>query len=379
MTNKKQNYFLNAKGKIKSLANLTTLSDNATQLVDWLKNNKKKSELAVLLMSVLMFLTMCKNADHDIATENENNIPTPPIKIENAVAEETKNEIKQEHKNILSKTYKLDDENFIPMFIEENWFDIVAGLIELETWRGNTVTKHHRENRLTWLLGLTWVYEKNSKGQYDQSECTKKTAHLIDKMSAQEKWNQIKIHIAYQGECLRRIKNSLLSNGYKTMSAQQLLGLLFAGYQMPSVGPQIIEQLVDKNTEQEIADAFLVYPHKSTSFREGTYKRRWWCAMYYLGKINTDLIMNMKRQGFSDVDYETLIDANDITQEYSCKLDNKTIDSAINTMNTCKVRKENTVKQFMLEDPVLKQLYNNRYNQKNLTMNKYINSPDAGR
>lgn len=198
-------------------------------------------------------------------------------------------------------------------------------------------------------------------------------------MSAQEKWNQIKIHIAYQGECLRRIKNSLLSNGYKTMSAQQLLGLLFAGYQMPSVGPQIIEQLIDKNTEQEIADAFLVYPHKSTSFREGTYKRRWWCAMYYLGKINTDLIMNMKRQGFSDVDYETLIDVNDITQEYSCKLDNKTIDSAINTMNTCKVRKENTVKQFMLEDPVLKQLYNNRYNQKNLTMNKYINSPDAGR
>ena len=111
MKDDKHNNFLKGKEKIKSLANLTALSENAGKIINWIKTKKKKSELAVLLLSILMFLTMCKNADKDITQEKEDTSPAnPPIKIENIEASKTITPTKKQIKKI-SELIEAEEKN----------------------------------------------------------------------------------------------------------------------------------------------------------------------------------------------------------------------------------------------------------------------------
>ena len=365
--------------KIKEKAVASKTVQELTELLRWIAINKAKEVDIALYTSIILFImTMWAYFAFDPDKKNDSVSQSWAVvatsEDDNAEQEERK-ELLEHFINQSSKTnahqrmYNPNDADFIDKFVDENWFDILVGLAELETWYGTNITKHTGETRSTWLFGLTWIYVKNDKGGYDALPCNNKNLHFIKKMTDAEKWEQIKIHIKYRAECLARIRDALIKNNCNQISAQQLLALLFVGYQKPNETPLIIDQIKEDSTDQEIADAFLIYPNKAKGHKEGTLKRRWWCAMYYLGKIDTDTFLGLKRDAFSSVKYDDLITINEDTNQPSCKIDQNTIESAIETAKTLKICKTNSVEDFMNNDPLLRQIYKNRYNNKNLVSN----------
>lgn len=368
--------------KIKEKAVASKTVQELTELLRWIAINKAKEVDIALYTSIILFImTMWAYFAFDPDKKNDSVPQSWAIMAtsedDNAEQEERK-ELLEHFVNQSSKTnaqqwmYNPNDADFIDKFVDENWFDILVGLAELETWYGTNITKHDGETRSTWLFGLTWIYVKNDKGRYDPLPCNKKNLHFIKKMTDAEKWEQIKIHIKYRAECLARIRDALIKNNYHQISAQQLLALLFVGYQKPNETPLIIDQIKEDSTDQEIADAFLIYPNEAKEHKKGTLKRRWWCAMYYLGKIDTDTFLGLKRDAFSSVKYDNLITINEDTNQPSCKIDQNTIESAIETAKTLKICKTNSVEDFMNDDPLLQQIYKNRYNNKKLVSNNQM-------
>ena len=198
--------------------------------------------------------------------------------------------------------YNPSDTSFSKDFVKDYWTEIVIGLLEFETWRDKPKLQSG-ESRYTYGPGLTWVYVNNK-----QYPCVGKYKDMATNFSEAEIWDQVKHHALYGGEVMDKIKRALIQYDITEISQNQLLGLFFAGYQMPSQINAIVKRLsLAENEEKSSIDAFIAGKEVRQKFRNGTNKRRWWCAMLYTGKISVKDFLIMDRDSFSKLELKNIL------------------------------------------------------------------------
>lgn len=246
----------------------------------------------------------------------------------------------KEIKQIKEKPFEYNpkDINFTENFIDDYWEEIVIGLLELETYF-ETPKLQSNEKRYTFGVGLTWFYENG-----EQQPCVGKYVNMAANCTDKEIWNQINQHCKNKKECMGIMRKRLNKYGFTKISQQQIQGLFFAGYQGPANLNGIIYKLqkAGDNT-QKIVDSFLPGNSIATTWRNGTIKRRWWCAMLYIGKITVADFVNMDRDAFSQVK------VNKIMKDGHFLFDDETIQYALSMTNPSK----GTVKDFIISRHVL--------------------------
>lgn len=346
--------------------NLKTVLTNSTEHIDW----DSGAILPAVILSVVMWWGML-TVDTSYAHQNDDDKIKNPKETEEIAPEETPDENNEnkiektkeseqnklpsifDNKETLSQTYNPADKDFIQTFVDDNWPHIVAGLLEFETWFSkNNIKIPKKDQKCTYGPGLTYVYTKNAKGDWESHECKGKYVNKARHMSDAEIWQQVKIHLLSKGTGLPQIKSALINQGVTEISAQKLLGLLFAAYQMPGHITKIINDIQPDSTDSEIMEAFRHY-NGEKDFEDGTIKRRWWCALYYLGKINTLDLLSSKTDGFANRGYDIFDQTTgpDDTIINSLRLDDDVIQQALT--EATKFRKI-TVEEFIKQSPALK-------------------------
>ena len=286
---------------------------------------------------------------------------------------EGKDKSKDDDTVYLDKIYSVQDDAFRQNVVNENWSEIVVGLLEFETYRGANPKKQSGESRYTYGPGITWVYENG-----EQNACNGVYVDKVKKFSEEEIWNQVRQHCLFGTEVLGVAQTYLKKEGFENVTDQQILGLLFAGYQTPaSLGEPRIKkrdkngnEIKDKNGKtvwikvpgiipklkqagndtQKIVDAFIAGTEVQKKWRDGTNKRRWWCAMYYIGKISAVDFLSMDRDAFSKIE-----DINTIMRDGHFVYDDSTIEYALN----CKNENTGTVHEFLASHSVLNDIEQN--------------------
>ena len=260
-----------------------------------------------------------KNNDNSTIMYNTDDNDNNKEKQINNSAEEINNGDNKIDNNIIR--YNIDNETFGKKFIDDNWNDVVICLLEFETWR-DRATLHSGESRYTYGPGLTWVYikQKNKQGNWNvvQHSCTGKYINIASNFSMAEKWEQARYHS--EKETMPVMKRQLLQYGFTKITDQQALGLFVAGYQLPGSlsdnynkkGVLISEGIAHKlsragSNKQKQVDAFIAGAEVPEKWRPGTNKRRWWCAMIYMGYITPDDLIDMDRDAFSSINVNTVL------------------------------------------------------------------------
>ena len=316
----------NKEGKDKKLSNFT-------------KNNPR---VAAYLTWYLMLLTAIGGVG---GVANKDKIAdTVKSKIEKIKGGKDKSE--DDDTIYLDKTYSVQDASFRQNVVNENWSEIVVGLLEFETYRGANPKKQSGESRYTYGPGITWVYE-NGK----QNACNGVYVDKVKNFSEEEIWNQARQHCLFSTEVLGIAQTYLKKEGFETVTDQQIVGLLFAGYQTPASLRGIISKLKQAgNNTQKIVDAFIAGEEVNVKWRKGTNKRRWWCAMYYIGKISAVDFLSMDRDAFSKIE-----DINTIMRNGHFVYDDSTIEYALN----CKNKNTGTVHEFIVAHSALSDIEQN--------------------
>ena len=273
----------------------------------------------------------------------------------------------------IQKIYNPADASFKKDFINENWSEIITGLLEFETYREKPV-KHTKESRSTYGPGLTWVYDKTG-----QHACVGTYKDMAEQFSEEQIWDQVKQHCLYKGECLSKIKSELKKYNFSVVTDNQIKGLLFAGYQTPSsLGHPIVNKtdkkgniIKDKNGNpikermpgiipklseagndiQKIVDSFIAGKDIDERWRDGTNKRRWWCAMCYIGKISVNDLLSMDCDAFSEISLGVVMKNGHFVY------DDSTIEYALSRKNT-KKKNVGTVQDFIDSRPLLTAMMN---------------------
>ncbi len=193
---------------------------------------------------------------------------------------------------VKSKTINPSDADFVKKSLTEYWPYIAVGLTELETYREKSVLQIG-ESRETNGLGLTWHYI------YDNNAVLHKhpnTPGKTKQWTHDYNYQQVQRHLIY--ETLPKLKNAIKDK--KNIYAQQAIAILMAGYQRPSDMVSIADAVSNATSSQEIADAFQYYPGVK-KWRDGTMKRRWWCAAFAVGAISAQDFFDLPRDAFSSI------------------------------------------------------------------------------
>jgi len=287
--------------------------------------------------------------------KNEEISPNEPLEQTEKHTEVVQPESIFKNKVILSDTYNPQDTDFSTRFTNENWPHIVTGLVELETWFDtDKVTEPADGERCAYGPGLTYVYTKDAKGKIHQHECKGEYVEMVRKMSDADVWFNVKQHVRYTMMQIS-LESTNPEHTITEMSAQQLLALLFVAYQTPGHISTIIDNIYNATNDLETAQAFMHYIAKDED-KNGTLKRRWWCALYYLGKINTLDFLSLKADGFANRGYDIFneIVSPDGKTIKTFALDDDTITTAL---NQAKKFHKKDVDKLIKNSPALKSVW----------------------
>lgn len=200
--------------------------------------------------------------------------------------------------------YNVLDPNFVPDFVRDNWDDIAVCLLQFETYRGAPKLQG-KESRQTYGPGLTWVYEVTADGKIIAHKCIGEWAVKASKFTDEEIWEQVRLHLLSKDEVMYRIQRACKRNKIETLTTEQILALMVAGYQLPVDVGGIVTLINKATTDQAIADAFKHYTGNEIYYN-GSMKRRWWCAALYNGQISVDDLGNLQRDVFSQVSLDSV-------------------------------------------------------------------------
>lgn len=227
------------------------------------------------------------------------------------------------------QTISPEDAQFAKQALAEYWPEIAVGLTELETYRASP-KRHGSESRETNGLGCTWTYTYDSAGRLHRK------ANALGQTKTRDKagnYEQCKRHLLY--ETLPALKQATLNQ--QNIGAQQAVALVMAGYQRPADMKEIARRISNAQTVQQLADAFSYYPGAET-WREGTLKRRWWCAAYAIGVISAEDFLGLPRDAFSK------ININNVYRNGHFLFGTETIEYAL---NRARMGEKSSVKTFL--------------------------------
>lgn len=227
------------------------------------------------------------------------------------------------------QTISPEDAQFAKQALAEYWPEIAVGLTELETYRASP-KRHGSESRETNGLGCTWTYTYDSAGRLHRK------ANALGQTKTRDKagnYEQCKRHLLY--ETLPALKQATLNK--QNIGAQQAVAIVWAGYQRPADMKEIARRISNAQTVQQLADAFSYYPGAET-WREGTLKRRWWCAAYAIGVISAEDFLGLPRDAFSK------ININNVYRNGHFLFGTETIEYAL---NRARMGEKSSVKTFL--------------------------------
>ncbi|MBQ8729370.1 MAG: hypothetical protein IJY77_03660, partial [Alphaproteobacteria bacterium] len=229
------------------------------------------------------------------------------------------------------QTISPEDAQFAKQALAEYWPEIAVGLTELETYRASP-KRHGTEPRSTNGLGCTYTYyyDKNGNLYRIENSINVKKVKTFDKAGNYE---QCKRHLIY--ELLPWVQGVI--KGKSNIGAQQTIAIVLAGYQRPADMKEIARRISNAQTVQQLADAFSYYPGDIT-WREGTLKRRWWCAAYAIGVISAEDFLGLPRDAFSK------ININNVYRNGHFLFGTETIEYALNHART---GEKSSVRKFL--------------------------------
>ena len=187
---------------------------------------------------------------------------------------------------------------FVKQAAKEYWDEIAVALTELETYRA-APKLHSGERRYTNGLGCTWYYYYDKKGKLHQRANYKNNTKAMTK---NQNYEQARRHLIY--ETLPALYNAI--KPYDNITPQMQIALLMAGYQRPADMKHIAKKLAAAKTVQQVADAFADVSDVPSSYREGTRVRRYTCALYAIGAISAEQMLDWTRDSFSMINVNTI-------------------------------------------------------------------------
>ena len=194
-----------------------------------------------------------------------------------------------------TETVKPTDSNFVKKSLDSYWPYLAVMLTELETYRQASVLQIG-ESRETNGLGLTWHYIYDSNGKLNKYP---NTPGKTKKWTIDYNYQQVQRHLIY--ETLPKLRNAIKNQN--NIQAQQAIAIILAGYQRPADMAGIATKISNAKSQQEIADAFQYYPGVQ-KWKDGTMKRRWWCAAFAVGAITVQDFYDLPRDAFSSIALE---------------------------------------------------------------------------
>lgn len=187
---------------------------------------------------------------------------------------------------------------FVNQAVQEYWNEIAVVLTELETYRA-TPKLHSGESRYTNGFGCTWQYWYNDAGKLIRSANYKSNTKALSKSQNME---QLRRHLIY--ETLPALYNAI--KPYDNITPQMQIALIMAGYQRPADMKHIAKKLASAKTVQQVADAFADVSNVPSKWREGTHIRRYTCALYAIGAISAEQMLDWTRDSFSMININTI-------------------------------------------------------------------------
>ena len=187
---------------------------------------------------------------------------------------------------------------FVKQAAKEYWDEIAVALTELETYRA-APKKHSGEVRYTNGLGLTWYYWYDDNGNLHQRANTKSNTPNLNK---QQVYEQVRRHLMY--ETLPALYNAI--KPYNNITPQMQIALLMVGYQRPADMKSIAKKLAVAKNVQQVADAFADVSNVPSKWRDGTRVRRYTCALYAIGAISAEQMLDWTRDSFSMINVNTV-------------------------------------------------------------------------
>ena len=187
---------------------------------------------------------------------------------------------------------------FVKQAAKEYWDEIAVALTELETYRA-APKLHSGEKRYTNGLGCTWYYYYDKKGKLHQRANYKNNTKTLSK---DKNYEQARRHLIY--ETLPALYDAI--KPYNNITPQMQIALLMAGYQRPADMKYIAKKLAAAKTVQQVADAFADVSDVPSSYREGTRVRRYTCALYAIGAISAEQMLDWTRDSFSMINVNTI-------------------------------------------------------------------------
>ncbi|MDW3024362.1 MAG: tetratricopeptide repeat protein [Alphaproteobacteria bacterium] len=233
-----------------------------------------------------------EKGNKEVKAKQSESAPVVTITEHAEVKKEAQTNVEQIEQTADIKTINPAEAQFVKLALAEYWPEIAVGLTELETYRA-IPKQHGNEPRETNGLGCTWSYIYDSAGKLHRN------ANALGKTKTRDKagnYEQCKRHLLY--ETLPALKQAISNK--QNIGAQQAVALVMAGYQRPADMKGIAERISKAKTVQQVADAFSYYPGAET-WRDGTLKRRWWCAAYAIGIISAEDLLGLPRDAFSRI------------------------------------------------------------------------------
>ncbi len=187
---------------------------------------------------------------------------------------------------------------FVKQAVQEYWDEIAVALTELETYRA-APKLHSGETRYTNGLGLTWYYWYDNNGKLHQRANKKSNTLTLNKNQVYE---QVRMHLMY--ETLPALYEAI--KPYDNITPQMQIALLMVGYQRPADMKSIAKKLAVATTVQQVADAFADVSNVPSKWRDGTRVRRYTCALYAIGAISAEQMLDWTRDSFSMINVNTV-------------------------------------------------------------------------
>lgn len=237
--------------------------------------------------------------------------------------------VENQDEKATKKIIDANNKNFVEQTVQKYWPCIAVGLTELETYY-NVSKRIGTEKRETNGLGCTYYYKYDEKAVL---HCYPNEINETKRWSIDYNYDQARRHLMFS--TMPAVRNAIKNK--QNIKEKHVVALALAGYQIQSDLKDIADGISNAKNEQDVADAFLCYSG-AEKWRDGTLKRRWWCAAYATGMISEKDFLSLPRDAFSQIALDSVYQNGHFVM---------TDDVVQYALKRAKTGKKSTVKDFL--------------------------------
>lgn len=302
----------------------------------WIKKHPEFSSYMTYWLAILMAIGVAKGGKFVQEKWNER----ADSKKEYKITEET-----AEFKNI-----KLDvkSEDFDDVYDQLEDLAVGTAVCWLETYREKPVQQFGED---VYTRGWGMTHSPDKKGHMfirnwvkDDKKNGRKAHKPVETQSKDDDFEESEMYVRDY------ILDAIKVNMTRTITLNELVGIIGAGYQLPGHVKDICIKLNSAKTPQEIVDAFYV---KKERFK-GTTKRRYVCGLFAAGFLTFEDVLNLDIDAFYGISEED--DYKQIIENGHFKTDENTINDVKAMKKPARGSVRNMLNSFATGKEVLKMI-----------------------